>query len=208
MARLVFQLIAMSMALHSSIAFSHEYTMGHITLHLVPGHVTTQLADGIVVPHFRTVISQTGVANSLTNLGAGDSLRAAEKILAEIPHNYGDAFITHSDYLSAKILNVVTMGSNEPKKDFLIVMKATQNALKVAADNGLISIAISGSGMVDENSLTTRETANAILAGVYEYLKTGDRQISDVRIAFYKDPETLQEFATVVRKACLLLLLR
>lgn len=138
--------------------------MKKINKKVISGNIVKIDVEAIMVPQFDAQASFGGVGGSIIRSGAAAGMEEFNSIAMKNHFNYGEALITESGGGNAKyLLHLVTIGSDN---EFASVQRAVFEALKLADETGIRTIAVPlvGSGII--GTLTPTQSAKAIFSAV------------------------------------------
>lgn len=158
--------------------------MKKIEKKVISGNIVKIDVEAIMVPQFESGASFGGVGGSIIRSGAAAGMEEFNKEAKQNYFNYGEAMLTESGGGNAKyLLHLVTIGSDN---EFEAVQRAVFEALKLAAEKGIHTIAVPlvGSGII--GTLTPTQSAKAIFSAValFEEMAT---TVESVTLVLYNE---------------------
>lgn len=165
--------------------------MKEIKKNVICGNLVALDVDAIMVPEFDSQASFGGVGGAVIRSGAKAGMDEFNDLAAKNGFNYGQALLTKSGGGKAEyLLHLVTVGSPD---EFAFVQKAVCEALKLADEAGVHTIAcpLVGSGII--GSLTPEQSAKAVFSAVAMFEKVATK-IETVTMVLYNEAiEPVQE---------------
>ena len=173
-----------------------QYTtgnIGNVTVNVALGDMTAIKADAFVVPEFQTRVSEGGVGGAIWSKGAGKGMEAYEKhIKKHGKQEFGSVVVTDAGGgNSSKLLHAVTVGSGA-ENEFTTIQTAVYNALRTAQEQGMQSVVIPQMGTGIIGSLTSEQSAGAIMSGINQFNADGGKM--DVSVVIYGSQNAYNTF--------------
>lgn len=173
-----------------------ECRINRATLELVQGDITGQATDAIVNPANRQLVLGGGVAGAISRKG-GPAIQA--ECNEKAPILVGEAVITTGGNLKAHyVIHAVGPRMGEGDEDVKL-KNATSNALKVADENGLRTIALPAisTGIF---GFPIDRCADIMIRTVIEYL-SGQTKLERVVICLF-DEKSYETFLHALEPKC------
>jgi O-acetyl-ADP-ribose deacetylase len=162
------------------------------------GNLTNIQADAYVVPQFRNEASYGGVGGAVARAGGERGLAFYdERMLQQGALRWGDAIITPSGGGNARFHLHVASVESGPEYEFAVVSCAFYQALKLAAENGITSIAAPALGTGTIGYLTPEQSAKAMMAALDKHATEGNPPL-DVAFVIFEDVAACDAFARVL----------
>lgn len=163
------------------------------------GDIAKSKVDAIVVPEFTGGASYGGVGGAVARSGAEAGLKAYDDFVAEAGQQpFSTALLTPSGGgQSPYLLHVVSVGS-APVHEFYTIKTAFFNALQLAGEKGITSIAAPALGTGIIGSLTAKQSAEAMFSALKEYRESGGKDIN-VKFVIYGDQKAYDAFNAVLK---------
>ena len=167
--------------------------IGNVTVNVALGDMTAIKADAFVVPEFQTCVSEGGVGGAIWSKGAGKGMEAYERhIKKHGKQEFGSVVVTDAGGgNSSKLLHAVTVGSGA-ENEFTTIQTSVYNALKTAQEQGMQSVVIPQMGTGIIGSLTSEQSAGAIMAGINRFNADGGKM--DVSVVIYGSQKAYNTF--------------
>ena len=155
-----------------------------IQAEVVNGNIATMDVDAVVVPQFDSCASYGGVGGALARSGAEFGLNEYDAHSQKHPLSFGDVFMStsgggHCRYL----LHVATVGCRK-EEAFSVTRAAVYNALQLADETGLETIAIPAIGTGIIGTLTLTQSAKAVFTAVSQFAEQA-KNIKKVTMVVY-----------------------
>lgn len=163
------------------------------------GDVTRTGADAIIVPQFDNCASYGGVGGAVARNGAVEGMQKYELYLQKNgEQKFGTVVLTTSGGGNSKyLLHAVSVGSGT-EHEFNTAKLCMFNAMEIAEQNGVKSVAAPALGTGIIGRLTDRQSAEAMMSGIAEYKQKGGKNIP-VSFVIFGDIDAYQAFANVLR---------
>lgn len=167
----------------------------NVPVAVLAGNLTRLTVDAYVVPHFKKGVSTGGVGSAIIEGGAKAGIDSFEQVYAEAGGElpFGSAHVTESGGGNAKyLINVVSVGSGV-QNEFKVISDATYNAMVVAHQKGIKTIALPALGTGFAGDSSGRQCADAMLSGLDRFAREGGR-LDGVAFVIYGEKETWNGF--------------
>lgn len=176
-----------------------KYSINGVNSSVQLGDITEANVDAVIVPQFTSGASYGGVGGAVMRSGAESGMRAYDDYISEQGEQaFGTVLLTPSGSPKAPyLLHVVSVGSGA-EDEFNTIKTATYNALSVAGDNGIKSIALPALGTGIIGRLTNTQSAEAMMSAVAEYHAAGGHPV-ETNFVIYGDHNAYQAFVEVLK---------
>lgn len=175
--------------------------VGNTNVTISEGDMTAIKADAYIVPEFQGGASYGGVGGAVANAGGNRGLGHYQKYVDDNgKQKYGTVISTPSGGGNAAVLlHAVTVGSGE-ENEFAVVQDAVFNALTVAKEQGLHSLAMPALGTGIIGDLEDDQSAKAMLSAVEEFSKAAGDPMN-INIVIFRSPRAYRAFSEVLNTA-------
>jgi O-acetyl-ADP-ribose deacetylase (regulator of RNase III) len=162
------------------------------------GDLTKLQADAYVVPQFTDQASFAGVGGAVARAGGERGLaRYEEHLLVNGDMRVGEAFLARSGGGNADChLHVASLVSDR-KGEFGVVHTAFYNALRLAIEHGIGSIAAPALGTGTGGHLTPEQSAKAMMGALDRHATEGKPPV-EVTFVIFGDEKALAAFSRVL----------
>lgn len=168
------------------------------------GDITTADVDALLVPEFSSGGTHGGVRLAVIRRYGEKGFDSFDEFChkkgnSEGKLEFGEVVLTTSGGggLAKHFLHATTVGSGR-ENEFRIVKEAMSNALKIAADNGIETIASPALGTGIIGALTNKQSAEAMMSAIREHVASGGKPIG-VEFVIYGDKGAFDSFVSVMR---------
>ncbi len=163
----------------------------NVTLKIAFGDMTKIKADAYIVPQFNSFASYGGVGGAVARAGGTKGIDEFAKFVAQKgEQNFGTVLLTKAyGGNSDKLLHTVSVDSSN---EFDTVQASIYNALRIAEENGVKSVASPalGSGLLGQ--LTPEQSAKATLSAIKQF--ADEERNMDVSVVIYRDKGAYNDF--------------
>lgn len=142
--------------------------IAEIDVEVKTGDIVKEEVDCIVVPEFINKASYGGVGAAICRADMYNGIKEFDNLAKSKELKYGDAVLTQSGKNNTYLSNVVTIGV-DASHQFMTVFSAIMHTLTQAEKLGLKSVVIPELGTGKDGTLTSSQSAKAILGAIYQF---------------------------------------
>jgi O-acetyl-ADP-ribose deacetylase (regulator of RNase III) len=179
-----------------SFYYGHEGKVEENVVTIFDGSMTRLAVDAYIIPHFNDKASDDGVAGAIEKAGGKNGLDLYRRFLRERgPQNFGTVLLTEGGGNARYHIHVASVCSGK-NNEFKVVQTGFYNALKIAEEHQLQSIAVPAMGTGFLGELTDEQSARTMMSALHQFSLAGGKM--NVQFAIYNDEAARQAFITTL----------